>query len=418
MKLSRVAIFLIALLLGAFSAGASDKKDSSEKEGKKECDPCFKSCFDKGFSFKNDWLSLRINAYLQADARFFTDWHPLENDFFIRRARLSFSGTLCSDWGYCFSGAFEGTSASLEYGWLEYKKFPWATLRVGEYRQPFSMEAMHSSNWIQFIERALGPTNIAPFEDIGGQLAGTFWDERVNYAISVYNGQGRNNPDSDSSKEVTTRVFFQPFRCWKCSTLEMWTFGGSLSTGRDYEIVEGDTYKTAARTPFLTFGPDTWEDGTRLRWGAETEYIWGPFIAQGEYLVYDRDGIQNGLILEDMKSHSWYASASYVITGEHKESNKPIVPCYPFDPCKGRWGAWEVGVRYEEFVTDDNVFVDDLVLGAKRVTAWTAGLSWTPNEYIRIMLNYIYTDFNEVIEVNDGLIGCENVLLLRFQWAF
>jgi len=383
-----------------------------------ECDPCLKGCYDKGFVFSNDWISLKVNACMQADARIFTDWSPRDNDFYIRRARLLLSGKVYQDWVYRFTMAFEGANASLYEGWLEYGKFDWMKPRVGEFRMPFCMEAMHSALWLQFIERGLGPTNISPFEDLGAQVAGVLWGERVNYAVGVYNGQGRNTSDTDNDKEVTARVFVQPFLCCECHPLQQWTFGGSISTGRDFENVAGETYRTAARTPFVTFAPLTWEDGTRLRWGAESELVWNSWIAQGEYLVYKRAGIQDAVAVDTVESQAWYASLSYVLTGECKKSNAPICPCNLFDPCKCRWGAWEVGVRYEEFKTEESAFVNGLITGAEKVSAWTGGLNWTPNEHVRIMLNYIYTDFHEDIAVDTSLIDHEHALLLRFQWSF
>jgi len=374
--------------------------------------------YNKGFYFASENVTLCLTGLVQADARFFSDWHVRDNDFYIRRARIIMSGTLYQDWAYRFYEAFEGSSAKLYEAWLEYRGFPCVWLRVGQYRQPFSMEAMYSAKWIRFIERAMGPTNLAPFEDIGFQISGKPWCEKVEYAVSVFNGQGKNKGDIDSDKDVTARIVLQPFRDCVCSWFEDLRFGMSLATGRESKVLEGETYTTAAGTPFLMFSPWVFQDGAHSRAGIELEWLCGPFGLQSESLISRRVGVQDFINRETMDCRAWYIAASYVLTGEKQQHNKALIPCCNFDPCCCHWGAWEVGIRYEEFETDENVFRAGLVSGSERVTAWTGGLTWWPNPHVKVMGNFVHTNFNQTIIINGRLMDQENAFLCQFQYCF
>jgi len=359
-----------------------------------------------------------MGGWAQADHRFFLDGHPRVNDFFIRRARLDIRGVLEDDFAYRLYTAYEGTFGKLQEAWLEYRKFPMARIRVGQFKAPFSLEAIYSAKWIRFIERALGPTNLAPFEEIGIQVFGTLWCKSIEYAVGVFNGRGKNLPDSDSDKEVAGRITVQPFRDCTCHVFENLYFGGSFTTGRNERSLAGLSYRTAARSDFLVFAPGVLQNGNHLRWGTELEWWWGPCGLSGEYLVSQRRGVTDGVFRETVESHAWYVQASYVICGNPWRRNRPIIPCQNFDPCLCRWGAWELGVRYEEFETDRHGFTSALVTGARNVDALTTGIIWWPNRHIKVMGNYVHTDFNEKIAVSGGIIRGEDSLICRFQYEF
>ena len=119
-----------------------------------------------------------------------------------------------------------------------------------------------------------------------------------------------------------------------------------------------------------------------------------------------------------VSSRGWYVSASYILTGEEQPRNEPVVPCHVFNPCTREWGAWEVGVRYEQFRTDAAAFDKDLVSGVRFVTATTAGLTWWPNEHIKFVGNFVYTDFHNKLLVRGVSLSREINLLFRAQFNF
>lgn len=115
----------------------------------------------------------------------------LDSGFQIRRARLGLSGTLWKNYELKVETNLNGGGAALTDGYLNLKHLPWAQLRVGQFKEPFGLENMSSTNYIDFIERSMAATNTgAPLRDIGIMVYGKPWAGQVEYGLGVFNGEG------------------------------------------------------------------------------------------------------------------------------------------------------------------------------------------------------------------------------------
>jgi phosphate-selective porin len=121
----------------------------------------------------------------------------------------------------------------------------------------------------------------------------------------------------------------------------------------------------------------------------------------------EREGLgAGGSDLDDVTATGWYASATYVLTGEEKLRSGNVAPKHPFIPVAGKMGpdAWETGIRYAalDFDSDDPVTFFDGNLaripgggnGENGVEALTLGLNWYLNEQVRFMYNWSYYWFD------------------------
>lgn len=247
--------------------------------------------------------------------------------------------------------AFERSSPLLQ-AWVDYNKYSFARIRLGQLRLPFRLEVLYSARWIYFIERALGPTNLTPFEDIGIQLFGDLGSNKIIYAIALSNGRGPNVLDTDARKELTGRIIFQPFRENSDKKFGRLYFGGSGSYAVVHSSVSHIRYRSAGRTTFLNFAPNTEENGPHTRYDIELEWLNGPFVLVGEYIGSKRNKVTNGLAQNNITTRSWYLTASYLLTGETQQRDRPVHPTSPFNPSKKGYGAWEIGARIEDFKTN------------------------------------------------------------------
>ena len=74
---------------------------------------------------------------------------------------------------------------------------------------------------------------------------------------------------------------------------------------------------------------------------------------------------------------------------------------HPFSFDKGGWGAWEVAARYSYMNLNDHVTrgraasLTGGVFGGKQ-QVYTMALNWYPNDNIRFMLDYYFTDVNRL----------------------
>lgn len=391
-------LYSILLLIFTVTIKADEPKSKAE-EPKKE------------FSYK-------LGGWLQTDYRHYLRSNPNKNSFLIRRARLDVRGTLPNDFAYRLFMEFEGTSARLREGWLEYRKFPCAKFMMGQFKIPFSVEALYSARWIHFVERGLGPSNIAPFQDIGAQLYGELYCDKLKYALAVFNGEGVNTLDLDNSKEGALHLLYQPFKNCDGHLFERVYVEGDVTGGNIDKSIAGHSYRTAGRTTFLSFNPGVYQDGPLVRASSSIEWYKGPFQACVEYLTIKRYGIKISDVEGSVACRSFYVEGSYLLTGETQPRNDAVTPKHPFDPCSCSWGAWEVGARYEEFHTDPEAFDLAIVAGVSRLTAITGGVIWWPNKNLKFMANYVYTDFHGDLTVSGITMSDEQVVLVRGQYNF
>jgi phosphate-selective porin OprO/OprP len=387
-----------------------DYRDPTPEEKRLE------TIYDDGFYMRGKDDVIKIGGWYQFDGRYYLDGgHPTANTFTNRRVRLDFRGVLENDWGYRLYSTLIG-SPVVQEAWVEYQHFPFARLKLGQYKTPFSLESQYSARWIDFIERSMGVTTLQPAEDIGVMLFGKFWDNRIEYGIGAFNGQGRDEEAVVDDKDVTGRIAVQPFRPQKGSLFEKLFIGGSLGIGNNEKDI--GNFRTAGRTVFYAFAGDAQAEGNLIRYGGDLEWLKGPFDFTTEFIGTDWDNIATGNASGDLTVNSWYATLSYVLTGEDAQRNKPIKPLSNFDLKEGGWGAFQLLGRYEHFWTDNDLLDKNIASGTDGVDAFSLGLTWWPNVHLKFMLNYVYTEFDQTITVSGKQLDDENNILFRGQFNF
>src|SRR5690606_25022701 len=116
---------------------------------------------------------------------------------------------------------------------------------------------------------------------------------------------------------------------------------------------------------------------------------------------------------------AWQIAASYVITGE-AASYRGVTPLKPFRGSEGGWGAWEVAARYHELRVDDEIFdagFASRTQSAERARAWTLGVNWYMNPFVKVSLDFDQTFFEDG-GADGGDRPTESTILSRFQVAF
>jgi phosphate-selective porin OprO and OprP len=368
---------------------------------------CYK--YPKGLFTSAADNPININVWGRIDFRAFNHSSIGINEFLVRYARVNFRGIL-GDWAYMVGIKIEGSSSSLWEAYLDYRRWTSFRFRAGQFKEPFSYEQLLQAAWLPFLERAMGPHNLAPGRDIGLQMFGSGWRDRLSYAVGIFNGDGPNTTDTNTSKEAAGRLVLSPWLQTEENWIKNLSVGGSFTTAFMGHKVDGEEFVTEVFTPFLTFGTDdtksVYQRGYQQRWGAEVEWLISWFKFYGEYIWEKRHNLV-GVFLEDileppfidvvhrhvsMVNSSWYAAALFVLTGEREVRNGPIAPCHPLGHCGGA-GAWELGFRYDAFHTNAAPFDAHIVEGTRNVRSWTVGLNWYPTIHIKMAANVYHADF-------------------------
>ena len=371
--------------------------------------------------------------------------------FDIRRARIGIK----YKFGKYYSGEVTantvGTSSDvLDVGYLDVAWFEQAKFRFGQFKMPFSLEQLTSSNNIGFIERSFVDSFI-PAKERGLQVFG----EPVTgftYALAASNGTtatgssvtGAEGDVRVDNKDIIGRVTVNFAELMK-NKEAVFHLGGAFSAG-DSPIGTGfGTFRTEARgatyltAPALNTSNTANLDKTidRKRYGLEFAAATGPFKIQTQYVKVDHSFQGASAIDADIKTY--YVEGLWALTGEkHADRYKAgafggIKPIKEFDASTFTGGAWELGARYSSLDASDfnSVAIGGVVsaaaTGYSRVKGYTLGVKFLPNMNSRFMLEYVGTDFENPtgsaiaaggIAVNGKNETQEKALMFRTQFMF
>jgi phosphate-selective porin OprO/OprP len=334
------------------------------------------------------------------------------NTFLLRRFRLAVSGKLLSRYEYKIQADFaERGSGLLRDGWLRIPLSQGVRLQVGNFKEPFSQEELRSAVYIDFVERAMA-VQIAPSRSPGMQLTGEIARGRVVYQIGLFNGKGNLALNTTRTPEGVLRVRISPWRGGGAPWSEGLSFGGAFALGRQRGgmSLRGQTESQSA----IFFSPRP-VNGQVVRANGEVTYLIGPFALRAEYNQMAQDRYQlgpNRTTLPAVVAKGYAAQLTYVLTGEKKPENGPVVPRRSLLAAGAGdrgWGAWEVKARYSTLQLSD---------GAETVRAET--VTWGVNWYLTPFVKYVLDLVLERVPATSSLphVGHSFSLLTRLQFAF
>lgn len=391
---------------------------------------------DKGLTFSSGdgANSLRVRGLVQADSRVFANDHVAANDTFIlRRARLILEGAFNKNFEYLITPEFAGTTPSIVDAFVNVKLKPEFQIRAGRFREPVGLEQLQSDAVAFFNERSV-VSSYLPNRDVGIQIHGDLFTNRLNYAVGYFNGveDGQNGANSDNSneKDVAARLFATPFINDKDSALAGLGFGVGASAGSQ----NGSSNGTLA---YRTDGQQTWFSyngtGTPIAYGntyrvsPQAYYYYGPFGLLAEYAVTSSEWRNtNGSNRRNLQNTAYQIAAGYVLTGEDA-GYKGVTPRTNFDLDSGTWGAFEVVARFSQADVDSGAFTGATPLAvrtsrASGATGYGLGLNWYLSKTVRAGVDYFHTTFDVPAGVNPAINspidGDENVFITRLQIAF
>lgn len=368
--------------------------------------------------------------------------------FDIRRARLGFKAAW-KDYYEAEVVADLSNSTTLDVGYLNIAWWKPVQFRLGQFKMPMNLEELTSSNNIDFMERSY-VNQLAPTKEIGAMVHGSPFTG-VTYALAASNGNLKNAETDirEDGKDMIGRVTANFAEILEKKEMVMHT-GLSFSQGDIPEGTVGVNGRTEGRgvtffkAPTLVNTGATYDGIDRSRLGLEGAFAYNQFKVQAEWMQQNND-FKTPLRSYDLDTENWYAEALWTITGEaYADAYKggifgSLKPKNDFDPTTFKGGLWELGIRYSEFDASDyktlgagrGTAVDPAIAAANQAggfaqaEAWTAGVKFIPNSNMRLMLNYVDTDFSDVIGgatggiiVNNKRVDDEKAVIMRAQWMF
>lgn len=337
---------------------------------------------DSGLDVKSEsrGARLRLGGRLHVDsARYNEDQVRFGDGSKVRRLRLEAKAEVAEDWQAKASIDFADNEVDLKSTYLEYRGFENTALVIGNFKEPFSLEELSSSNDSTFMERAM-MTEFSP-----GRHMGIGFNRRggsTSFSMGLFGEGISSDTEDDAGWGTSARTTFFPI----LEDRRVLHLGAALSYR---ETGDDNTYRLRSRPEsgitdvrLVDTGDIPGVDDITLL-GLEAAGILGPFSLQGEYVTAS---VKRGG-MTDLDFSGWYAFASWILTGESRRY-KPedgeiggVIPKYNLGA--GGSGAWELAARFSTIDLTDGGFVggvqDNLTLG----------LNWYVNPNIRFMLNYV-----------------------------
>src|SRR5262245_28521781 len=249
--------------------------------------------FKEGLRFEtaDKKFQTHVGGRIQIDNSQFAETQGFKNEFGsvenaseIRRARIQIDGLIYGRIDYMLEYDFATGQAEAKDVYMGLIDVPYAgTLRVGHFKEPFSLEEVTSDNYITFMERAL-PNAFAPSRNLGIMAYNDPLDQRMTWALGAFRGNSDNfgAEVADGGWALTGRVTGLPL--WLNDGYSLVHLGAAAS----YRDPQGEAERFSAR-PEDHQGPvivdtDNFTVNTSARFGGELVAQHGPLWFQGEYL--------------------------------------------------------------------------------------------------------------------------------------
>ncbi len=380
-----------------------------------------------GFALKSrdGDFTLKFKGQVQADGRYYGNDNTSSgnNQYLIRRLRPSIEGTVFRHFDFRLLTDFSGSAAAVQDAWIDFKYWKAASLRAGKFKSPVGLERLQGDPNKVFIEDSL-TSNLIPNRDIGFDLHGELLDGRLNYDLGVGNGVtdgGSADTDVHDDKDFFARIFSFPFK----KSSSDWITGIGIGVGASIGRAHGTTsssqlpsFRSGGQQTFFSYGSGVFADGEHNRIVPQASYYKGPLGVIAEWAISSQRA-RLGSREAVLKNHAWQIAGSYVLTGEDASYNG-VIPRRNFDIKDRTWGAWEVAARLHSFKVDKDaveVGLANPLTAAKGATAWTLGLNWYLNKYLKFMTDFEQTFFSGG-KASGGNRRNENAFLSRIQMAF
>lgn len=334
--------------------------------------------------------------------------HGTDTGVEFRRARLSIAGLVYNNIDFKFEYDVAGGTSGFKDVYMGMSKLPLIQyVRVGHFKEPFSLEELTSDDFTTFQERAT-MNAFAPDRNTGIAIMPAFFDQRMTVQAGAFRetDNSGNGFGPDQQYNITARVTGLP---WYEVDQQLLHLG--LSYTHKFRSNQDITF---AQRPESHLFPASLVNTQEINTDGvdainpEVAFALGPMSVQGEYTHTFVDQVHQ----PDPQFSAFYVEGSYFLTGESRAGFyrtqfgyfDRVIPLHNFSVDGQHWGAWQLAARFSRIDLDSQEVkggtLDDV----------TAGANWYLNPNTRIIVNYVWAHLEGV--------GDSNVLEGRFQLTF
>ena len=340
---------------------------------------------------------------------------PIGNGVSIRRARFAIKAQVDKNWYGEFDMDLADGLVELKDAIVRYTGVKNLELQVGNFKENFSLQRNTSSRYLQFIERPMVCSALAPSRHLGFNAkydnpwiwasAGIFAQEGAG-AEEIANVQD-NNKDfgrgisfiNNTGYSATAKLVLRPLCKLDNASLHLGaaysyrTTKGSMATG------EWGTYRASARNS-TSINRKKYIDTNNLKdydfnnlWTVELAGHWGGLRYEAAYMA-DNVHFKNsdGSKMDATNNFSgWYVQAGYLLFGGKQRYDSKGAK-YTRAIRGQKWGDIELCARYEYCNLNDVRETAKAKVYGGAAEAYTVGLNFWVTNNVRMQLNYQYNN--------------------------
>ena len=405
----KVSLFFALLIAAAFSANAQEEQ-YNQYGVKVGIDPLQAEAQDgilvlrsKGDSGYKIWFDNRV----QTDGAVYfgePEWADgISNGLSVRRARFAVKAQIDKDWYGevdmdMANGMFELKDAIIRYTGFE--KF---TFQVGSFKEIFSIQRNNSSRYLQFIERPMVCSALAPSRHLG--FNANYYNKGVFLNLSVV-GQEIEGEETRTYVENSSKSSLGPdegltygFKAIYQPGWNKTDWGMHIGVAASYREpkTSDETYgvmrysarnsTNISRKKYIDTGDFDFDH--YVRYTGELAGYWKGFRGEAAY-------IGNTTTLLDGTSRNffgWYVQGGYLLFGGTQRYDGAGAK---FTRVKRgqKWGDVELCGRVEflDLNADKALAVNDQKIMGGSAMAYALGLNYYINDHVKFQLNWQYND--------------------------
>jgi phosphate-selective porin OprO and OprP len=329
-----------------------------------------------------------------------------ETDQGMRRAELVFKGKGPGMWNWVLG--YDARADKFLDANISYRFSGFTTLKVGQFKQPNSLEELSSTKNNDFISKAMTTNLQGVARRVGASLGtgadnwsitGSAFTRELTRNLGEGDGFGARGTwapilDTENQTYLHLGLSYVDFEAHDIGNDPRAAVNPPIADadGRARFRVRPDADMTGAR--LVDSGQFTDADHIRTI-GAEAAWVYGAFKVQSEYMKTD----VGRELHDDYGFESWYVTGVWNITGE-TWTYKDGVPVTSLPSEPGR-GMWQLGARYDHVDLNDGSLVIPVatpnaptvagVLGGEE-SNWTVGVNYYWRSNFKFALNYVKVD--------------------------
>lgn len=341
-------------------------------------------------------VKLKLGGRLHIDAaRYDGDKTALDDDWIVRRVRLSLRADLFAAWRMGVQYDLIDEEERYASIWLRYLGFDNAHVTVGQFQEPFGLEQAMSSNDILFMERSLVGA-LMPDDNVGVGVG--YWGERWSVAVGFFHEIYIEDTHSFSGtgQGMSGRITLAP-QLGREKVLHL-----GLSTS--YRTPAHHNRLRVRATPESEVSDVHLIDTGAIRHvedslvtGVEAAIMSPAVLSMAEYV---KTVVRRQAGYGDEHFAGGYLAIGVLFNGEQRRYSVMSGAFGGVRPRSG--GAWEVTARHGFLDLDDS--------GTQIDTTW--GVTWYPRDALRFMFNYIRVDTDAAAGDDDP-----RIFQFRAQWT-